>query len=117
MEIPQKPKTTFSTAIILAIIVVSLFAGGVVGYLFGYSHEISDLQNQLSNLQEQMSSLQSAQNVTNQNNTYILAGNTSLSKLYEQVRDSVVTIRGVIVQYNLWNVPYYTQVQGSGFVY
>ncbi|MGC9093932.1 MAG: trypsin-like peptidase domain-containing protein, partial [Bacteroidota bacterium] len=119
MEIPQKPRAQFSMVtalLIVTVVIVSLVAGGVLGYLFGLK-EISNLQNQLSALQEQMSSLQSAQNVTNQNNTYILAGNTSLSKLYEQVRDSVVTIRGVIVQYNLWNVPYYTQVQGSGFVY
>jgi len=117
LEIPQKPKTTFSTAIILAIIVVSLFAGGVVGYLFGYSREISDLQNQLSNLQEQMSNLQSTQNVINQNNTYILGENVSLSGLYEQVKDSVVIIRGLIVQYDIFHRAYYTQVQGSGFIY
>ncbi|MEM3551950.1 MAG: trypsin-like peptidase domain-containing protein [Candidatus Bathyarchaeia archaeon] len=118
MEVPQKPKTTFSTTIILAIIiVVSLFAGGVVGYLFGYSSEISELQNQLSKLQKQMSNLQQTHNVINQNNTYILGENVSLSGLYEQVKDSVVIIRGVIVQYDIFHRAYYTQVQGSGFVY
>ncbi|MEM3623281.1 MAG: trypsin-like peptidase domain-containing protein [Candidatus Bathyarchaeia archaeon] len=117
MEIPQKPKTTFSTIILAIIIVVSLFAGGVIGYLFGYSSEISDLQNQLSNLKEQMSNLQQTQNIVNQNNTYILGENTSLSELYEQVKDSIVIIRGVIVQYDIFHRAYYTQVQGSGFIY
>jgi S1-C subfamily serine protease len=37
--------------------------------------------------------------------------------LYEQVNESVVVIQGIIVQYDIFHRPYYTQVQGSGFVY
>lgn len=71
-------------------------------------HEhINELQNQISTLQQQLSELPSSQNIT-----YITWDNISLSELYEAVKDSVVTIRGIIAQY-----PYYTQVQGSGFVY
>ena len=124
MELPQKSKVTrFSTILIVTIVVVSLFAGGTLGYLISYSmisERISNMQNQLSVLQEQISNLQSTQNATcqnvTQNITYILGENVSLSQLYEQIRDSVVLIRGVIVQYGPWG-PYYTQVQGSGFVY
>ena len=114
MELPQKPKTVFSTkAVLLTIlIVVSLFAGGVLGYLLGYS----DLQNQLSTLQRQMSNLQTTQGV-NQNNTYLLGGNFSLSELHTHVKDSVVTIRGTTIQYDIFHHPYYVQVQGSGFIY
>jgi len=149
LELPQKPKaTSISTIIIVTIVIVSLFAGGLLGYLLAYStiserinnlqnqlstlqgnllgysnisERINDLQNQLSILQEQTSNLQPienviyqnvTQNITYQNITYVLGENASLSQLYEQVRESVVTIRGIIVQY-----PYYTQVQGSGFVY
>jgi S1-C subfamily serine protease len=104
----------------VTIVIVSLFAGGLLGYSIGYSTisgRINDLENQLSTLQEQILNLQSPQNVINQNNTYILGDNVSLSQLYEQVKDSVVTIRGVIVQYDIFHRPYYTQVQGSGFVY
>ena len=114
MELPQKPKTVFSTKTVLLtiLIVVSLFAGGVLGYLLGYS----DLQNQLSTLQRQMSNLQSTQGV-NQNNTYLLGGNFSLSELHTHVKDSVVTIRGITIQYDIFHHPYYVQVQGSGFIY
>jgi len=102
------------------IVIGSLFAGGLLGYLLGYSsvsQRINELQDQLSTLQEQMSNLQSTQNVVNQNNTYILDDNVSLSQMYRQVKDSVVIIRGVIVQYDIFHRAYYTQVQGSGFVY
>lgn len=49
--------------------------------------------------------------------TYVLGENVSLSKLYEQVKDSVVTVRGMIIQYDIFHRPYYSQVQGSGFIY
>jgi len=121
MELPQKPKVTrFSTIFIATIVIASLFAGGLLGYLLGYSNisgRINELQNQLSTLQEQILNLQSTQHVINQNNTYILGENVSLSELYEQVKDSVVVIQGVIVEYDYFGRAYYTQVQGSGFVY
>ena len=121
MESTQKSKKTrFSTALIATIIIVSLMAGGLLGYSVdnsAISGRISDLQNQLSTLQEEILNLQSTQNVINQNNTYILGENVSLSELYKQVKDSVLVIRGVIVQYDYWHYPHYTQVQGSGFVY
>jgi len=121
LEITQKSRTTrFSTALIATIIVVSLMAGGLLGYSIGESAitgRVSDLQNQLSTLQEQMSNLQSTQNIINENNTYFLEDNASLSQMYEQIKDSVVIIRGLIVQYDIFHRPYYSQVQGSGFVY
>jgi S1-C subfamily serine protease len=117
LELPQKPRTTI---LIVTIFVASIFAGGLLGYLIGYSTtsgEINNLQNQLSTIQEQISNLQSTQNITYQNVTYVLEENVSLSQLYEQVKESVVVIRGIIVQYDFFGHPYYTQVQGSGFVY
>jgi len=91
-----------------------------MGYLIGYStisRRINDVQNQLSSLQEQISNLQSTRNVTYQNVTYVMGENASLTRLYEQVKESVVVIRGIIVQYDIFRHPHYTQVQGSGFVY
>ncbi|MCP8313368.1 MAG: trypsin-like peptidase domain-containing protein [archaeon] len=105
----------FSTILILVIIVASLFTGGLLGYSIGYSTisgRINDLENQLSTIQEQISNLQP----TTQNITYIIGENASLSQLYEQVKESVVVIRGIIVQYDFFGRPYYTQVQGSGFI-
>ena len=121
MESTQKSKTTrFSTVLITTIIVVSLMAGGLLGYSIGnstISARISDLQNQLSTLQEQILNLNSTQNITNENNTYFLGDNVSLPQLYEQVKDSVVVVQGVIVLYDFFGRPYaYSEVQGSGFV-
>lgn len=121
MEITQKSKTTrFSTALITSIIVVSLVAGGLLGYSISNSRisaTIDDLQNQLSTLQEEILNLNSTQNITNENNTYFLGDNVSLPQLYEQVKDSVVVVQGVIVLYDYFGRPYaYSEVQGSGFV-
>jgi S1-C subfamily serine protease len=120
LESTQKSKTTrFSTALITTIIVVSLMAGGLLGYSIGnstISARISDLQNQLSTLQEQILNLNSTQNITNENNTYFLGDNVSLSQLYEQVKDSVVVVQGVIVLYYFGRPYAYSEVQGSGFV-
>jgi S1-C subfamily serine protease len=106
-------RTRLSTILIVAIITASIFAGGLLGYSIGNSN----MQNQLSTLQEQISNLQSTQNVTYQNVTYVLEQNASLSLLYEQVKESVVVVQGVVVEYDIFHRAYYTQVQGSGFVY
>jgi S1-C subfamily serine protease len=124
LESTQKSKTTgFSTVLIMTIIIVSLMAGGLVGYSISHSTasgRIDDLQNQLSTLQEQISNLHSTQNITNENNTYFIENNVSLSQLYEQVKDSVVVVQGIIVEtyYYPWGQPYYqySEVEGSGFV-
>ncbi len=85
------------------------------------SSQIGDLQGRISTLEEQVSDLQSAinsssQNITCENITYVLGENFSLSQLYEQVRSSVVVVQGIIVQYDFFGRPYYSEVQGSGFV-
>jgi len=106
-------------ALIATIIVVSLMAGGLLGYSVdnsATSGRISDLQNQLSTLQEEILNLQSTQHAINQNNTYILGENVSLSQLYEQVKDSVVVVQGVTVLYYFGRPYGYSEVQGSGFV-
>jgi S1-C subfamily serine protease len=114
LKLTQKPKITrFSTTLIVTIAIASLFAGGLLGYSIAHSN----LQNQLSTLQEQVSNLQSTQNITYQNITYVLGENASLPQLYEQIKESIVVIQGVIVQYDIFHRAYYTQVQGSGFVY
>jgi len=83
LELPQKPKTTLSaTILIVTIAIVSLFAGGLLGYSIGYSTisgKIDNLQDQLSTLQEQMSNLQPTQNVTYQNVTQNITYSSSSS--------------------------------------
>jgi S1-C subfamily serine protease len=121
LETYQKPKAPrFSTVLIVTIIAVSLIAGGTIGYLissFAISGNINDLQSQVSTLQGQVSALQSTQNGAIQGNTYITGENASLAQLYAEVKDSVVVIQGLTVQYDIFHRAYYTQVQGSGFIY
>jgi S1-C subfamily serine protease len=121
LEPTEKSKTThFSTAFIITVIVVSLMAGGLLGYSVGnsgLSARISDLQSQLSTLQEQISNLNSTRNITYENITYILGDNFSLSQLYEKVVNSVVVVQGLVVEYYFFGQRYYAEVQGSGFVY
>jgi S1-C subfamily serine protease len=114
----KKPR--FSSALIAIIIIISLLAGGLIGYAvsnLGISGSVNDLQNQVSALQGQVSNLQSTPDNANRNSTYIIGDNASLAPLYAEVQDSVVVIRGITVQYDLFNRPYYSQIQGSGFIY
>jgi S1-C subfamily serine protease len=109
---------------LIATAIICLLVGGIVGYgisSFTISSQIGGLQGRISTLEEQVSDLQSAtnsssKNITYENITYVLGENFSLSQLYEQVRSSVVVVQGVIVQYDFFGRPYYSGVQGSGFV-
>lgn len=124
MELPEKPRTPRLSMVLIGTAIMCLLAGGILGYAiisFSTSSEISNLQGHVSALQNQISDLQSAQsstsqNITYENTTYVLGENVSLSQLYEQVKSSVAVIRGLIVQYDFFGRPYYSEVQGSGFV-
>lgn len=107
--------TRFSAAIVITVMIVSLVGGGLLGYFISYSTlngRIDNLQTQLANVPSQNVTYLSGSNVT-----YFLDENISLSQLYEQVKESVVVIRGLLVQYDFFGRAYYTEVQGSGFVY
>ena len=121
LETDHAPRAnSFSKQAAVAVILVSLIVGGLLGYTIYNSSvtaRINDLHDRLDAIQGQVSGSQATQNVTYQNVTYLLGENVSLSSLYEQVKDSVVTVRGVIVEYGFPWGTYCTQVQGSGFVY
>jgi S1-C subfamily serine protease len=116
MNVPEETKPKRSpVALIAAVIAVSLVAGGLLGYGIGYSTlngKIDDLQNQLSTFSHDNVTYVPVENVS-----YFLDGNVSLSQLYHQVKGSVVVVQGQVVQYDIFRRPYYSQVQGSGFVY
>ena len=110
----ETKKTQLSTALIVMIIVVSLFTGAIAGYFSSYlpfSAKINDLENQLSTLNQQIETLQTSAISSSS------GGNTSLPQLFNQVRQSVVVIEGLQINYDIFRRPYYTQVQGSGFIY
>jgi S1-C subfamily serine protease len=75
------------------------------------------LKQQVSALQEQVSTLQTTQNSGYANGTYIVGENASLAQLYTQIKNSVVVVRGLTITYDMFHRAYYTQIQGSGFVY
>jgi S1-C subfamily serine protease len=124
VELPEKPKVSRLTTALIATAIICLLVGGILGYAissFTISSQISSLQGRISTLEGQVSALQSTnnsffQNVTYEDITYVLGENFSLSQLYEQVKNSVVAVQGTIVQYDFFGRPYYSGVQGSGFV-
>ena len=73
--------------------------------------EISNLRSQLAVLKAQINDFESTTNII-----YMLGENVSLSQLFEQVRESVVVVKG-LRRTILWYGIVYSQVQGSGFVY
>ncbi len=90
-------------------LVVGLLAGGIIGYSTT-QQEISALQSQVSELQNQVF------NTRPENITFAPGDQASLSKLYEDVKDSVVVVLGVVAQRTFFGTQY-GQVEGSGFVY
>jgi S1-C subfamily serine protease len=125
LETPQQTtqpatKPRFSTTIVVIIIVVSLLAGGLIGYsatVLATPGNNVDLQNQINSLQQQILGLQSTLNAASQNSTFTLGENASLAQTYAQVKDSVVVVKGYTVQYDIFRRAYYSEVQGSGFIY
>jgi S1-C subfamily serine protease len=95
----------------------------------------SNLQNQVSGLRQNISSLQASneqvsQNLTSkinglqnalltlQNSTSIFVAKTmNVSTLYNQVKNSVVIIRGTTIEYDVFLQPYFVEIEGSGFAY
>ena len=119
MEPVQEPKKArLPTTLIVAIVVVCLLTGSVLGYSVSTmtnNVDLSDFQNQLSSLEQQFRALQSATEGS-EGGSIVPGSNASLSQIYAEVKDSVVIVRGLTVQYDMFRRPYYSQVQGSGFV-
>ena len=100
MELPERQKTPRLYMILIGTAIICLLVGGIFGYVVSSlpaSSQISDLQSRLSTLEK----------TTYENNTYVLGDNVSLSQLYSQVKDSVVVVQGVLVQYDYFG-PYYS---------
>jgi S1-C subfamily serine protease len=122
LEPSEKPKkTNISSVLAVIVVITSLVAGGMFGYLICYSNtsgDIDALQNQVTALKGQLAQIQSTENLNPSSNVTVYSeNNVSVSQLYAQVADSVVVIRGMIAQYDIFGRAYYSQVQGSGFIY
>jgi S1-C subfamily serine protease len=116
----QIKKPHFSTVLVVIIIVASLLAGGIIGYtvtVLATPGSNNNLQNQINSLQQQVLGLQSSLNAASQNSTSVIGENASLAQIYAQVKDSVVVVKGYTVQYDIFRRAFYSEVQGSGFIY
>jgi len=126
---PEKPRTRSLTAILIGTAIICLLIGGILGFAitsFNTSSQISGLQSKVSTLQEQVSDIKSTNSSTSQsvtylnstveNDTYILGENVSLSQLYDQVKNSIVMVQGIVPEGNSFFGPVYEGVEGSGFV-
>jgi S1-C subfamily serine protease len=117
---PPKRKTrrSYVGLALVAILLVGLFGGGLIGYFLSYNAfngKINSLQTQINNLPAA-----NATYISYPNSTYILSDNVSLATLYQQVRGSVVVIQDILVQTTVGmfggHYTTYTQQQGSGFI-
>jgi S1-C subfamily serine protease len=130
MESPEKPKTRSLSTILIGTAVICLLVGGILGYAissFNTSSQISAIQSNVSTLEKEVSDIQSTDNSTSgnvtyanstyENVTYVLGDNVSLPQLYNQVKDSIVMVQGIIVAgYDFFGNPSYEGVEGSGFI-
>ncbi len=95
----------------LALLLIGLIAGGLIGYSVIYS----DFNQKISDLQSQIGLYQEGSNSSQQ--TFFLNDNVSLSTLYSQVKSSVVVIQDLVPQYSLFgSLIGYSLQQGSGFL-
>ena len=99
----------FSAALMIFAVSIGAVSGALVSYAI-VSRQINNLQNQVSTLQVQLTDRTYTQDI------YLSPENVSLAKLYEEIKYSVVTIRGIMEQTSFIG-SYFAEVQGSGFVY
>ncbi len=111
METKQNRNHIFSAIVITILLTLSLFS-----IISLYS-----LNARMSALQSEIATLQSASGTSTQDGTITTTANVetvSLSELYDEVENSVVTIECTIKEYILrFGQQITTDVQGSGFVY
>jgi S1-C subfamily serine protease len=95
-----------STALIALVLVAGLLIGGLAAS-YVLMRKINDLQTEIGNLSTQLSNVSGNQTIYNQSIT-VYQNTTSLSEMYQKVKNSVVLIQGDTAD---------GSVQGSGFVY
>jgi S1-C subfamily serine protease len=116
-RIRQNHKHALPTALIVVLLATSLVSTVSIYNVFTLTAEVSSIQNQIDTLQETVANNQESSTITT---SYSDSTSTSLSALYAEVEDSVVTIECTI-KYTTQLGPFSRQAtaetQGSGFVY
>ena len=88
----------------------------VIGFIIGEELSYSVVLNQVSELQSEVQSLRNQILATPQSNITYMSGNTSISQLYQYLKDSIVAINGIISTRTIFG-NMYGVVEGTGFVY
>jgi S1-C subfamily serine protease len=111
LETKQNRNHVFSAIVITVLLTLSLFS-----IISLYS-----LNARMSALQSEIAALHSASGISTQGGTVTTTSNietVSLSDLYDEVENSVVTIECTVMEYTLrFGQQITSEVQGSGFVY
>lgn len=106
-----------TVALVLIILVVAIYAGYFIGTRFNQpqQQDLNPLINRISILEGQVSYLQSQIATIQQGNGSVVPSQ-GLDQLYNQVKESIVTVKGLIASTNIFGVTTYTEILGSGFV-
>jgi S1-C subfamily serine protease len=101
---------------IILIASISVLVMFLTGYLIGGSFSSIATSSDVNTIQQQVSTTQNQNTQEVLHNITYYYNTTSLSQLYQNIKDSVVVITGYVLQYSFFGRQYST-VQGSGFVY
>jgi len=103
-------KKNNSRLFLIIIIIFTMFSFGFIigsGFMYSqYSDELSELKDTINDFEV---------NTNPSNNTYYY-NETSLSNIYDNVKDSIVEITGIVTSQSFFGIQS-SKVQGSGFVY
>lgn len=109
---PQQMKHShYGTIALIAIITIAFLVGGYYIYTL-YRNEKTTLESEIGTLNVQLDALKEQM----KNKSQVVFTNISLTHLYNNIKSSVVMIRGFITHTSFFTQTI-TEVQGSGFVY
>ncbi len=114
MQAPPPPeKRKRKSVVLVAVLLVCLVAGSLVGFAVSYSV----LNGRVNELQAQVQYYSQNGNGNANPSTYVLNSSVSLASLYQNIKASVVVIQDIVPQYNMFGFfAGYSLQQGSGFV-
>jgi S1-C subfamily serine protease len=100
-----------NSMVIISIILIFAMLG--FGFIIGSGFMYSQYSDEISELKDMINDLELNNHPTNITYFY---NETSLSNIYNNVKDSIVEITGIVSQQSFFSIRY-SKVQGSGFVY
>ena len=96
---------------ILNLVIIMIFLMFGFGFIIGTGFMYSQYSNEISDLKDDINDLKLNDNISNITFYY---NETSLSIIYDMVKDSIVEINGLVEYQSFFSVQY-GKVQGSGF--